>query len=89
MSEKIIKSRFSLTHDTYDNWSIIGNDFIPAAGEIIIYDANAENVSPRIKIGDGIKSLNDLSFFMNEIEGFATEEYVRNYVEETILGGAW
>lgn len=62
MSEKIIKSRFSLTHDTYDNWFAIGNDFIPVAGEIIVYDADAANVSPRIKIGDGVVSLNNLPF---------------------------
>jgi hypothetical protein len=56
------QSRFSLTHDAYENWSAIGDNFIPAAGEIIIYDADVENISPRFKIGDGVRTINNLEF---------------------------
>lgn len=37
-------------------------DFIPELGEIIIYNVDANNELPRMKIGDGHTLINDLPF---------------------------
>lgn len=51
-NEKIIKARQVQKHDTEANWNKAEN-FIPKAGEIIVYDPDELNPSSRIKIGDG------------------------------------
>lgn len=48
-----VKTRILHKHDTEENWQKAAN-FVPMAGEIIIYDADETNTTPRIKIGDGI-----------------------------------
>ena len=47
----------TLKHDTAANWAKAVN-FIPAKGEVIIYD----DMDPPFKIGDGIRNVNDLPF---------------------------
>lgn len=61
MSNKIINTRITQKHDTQENWDKAVN-FIPMAGEIIVYDADTENVRPRIKVGDGVNSVSALPF---------------------------
>ena len=51
-------------HDIAANWK--NSDFIPEAGEYIIYDPDEYTNFPRIKIGDGIHTVNEL-FFVSEI----------------------
>lgn len=60
-NEKNINSRVQHKHDTEANWNKATN-FIPKAGEIIIYDADLTYNYPRIKIGDGNTLLSTLSF---------------------------
>lgn len=67
-------SRIVMKHDIEANWKKAIN-FIPLAGEIIVYDAEdsstdltgTDRVSPiiyeRFKIGDGITTVNALKFF--------------------------
>lgn len=55
-----IKSRIQLKHDTAAHWELATN-FIPKAGEIIIYDADSDN-PVRYKIGDGVTGVNALPF---------------------------
>lgn len=50
----------TLKHDTAVNWAKAIN-FIPAKGEVIIYD----DMDPPFKIGDGIRNVNDLPFTNN------------------------
>ena len=38
------------------------NKLIPKAGELIIYDVDATHTEPRLKIGNGTTSINDLPF---------------------------
>ena len=64
MAEKIINSRTQQKHDTQVNWDKAIN-FIPKAGEIIVYDEDATHSYPRIKIGDGKSFLADLEFLVN------------------------
>lgn len=70
MAEKRIYGRAVQKHDFEKNW-IKATNFIPMAGEIIVYDRD-DNVTDeslkgnysyeRIKIGDGIQNVNVLPF---------------------------
>lgn len=55
-----INARIALKHSTEVDWQKAIN-FIPLAGEIIIYDADANN-PVRYKIGDGTTNVNALPF---------------------------
>lgn len=61
MSEKNINSRIAHKHDVESNW-IKATNFIPKAGEIIIYDIDHNNTAPRMKVGDGATYVNNLPF---------------------------
>ena len=64
-----MKERIQIKHDTTQNWAKAVN-FIPLAGELIIYDGVLENgiyiEQPRIKIGDGVHKLAELPFMSIE-----------------------
>ena len=70
MAQKAFNSRISMKHDKEENWLKAVN-FKPLAGEMIIYDADGEYNSPRIKIGDGNTVVSELPFFY---EGFTQAE---------------
>ena len=61
-----MKERIQVKHDIAENWAKAVN-FIPLPGEIIIYDGLIEDgkyvEQPRLKIGDGIHTVNELPFF--------------------------
>ena len=59
--EKKIASRIIHKHDIEANWSKATN-FIPKIGEFVIYDADENYTYARIKIGDGVTAINNLSF---------------------------
>lgn len=61
MSEKTFNTRIVHKHDTAENWAKATN-FIPKAGELIIYDPDETNEYARVKIGDGEKTVGDLPF---------------------------
>lgn len=73
MAKKNIDSRIQHKHDIEANWQK-ANNFIPLAGELIIYDADENHSSPRLKIGDGTSLINLLKFFTDESK--ADKEYV-------------
>lgn len=80
--QNTLNTRILLKHDTPERWNEIPN-FIPLAGEIIIYDG----VKPQIKIGDGISTLTELNFLINEIEPISEsriDAICGGYVEEPI-----
>ena len=64
-----MKERIQVKHDIAANWAKAVN-FIPLAGELIIYDGIIEEgiyiEQPKLKIGDGIHNVNDLPFINNE-----------------------
>ena len=64
-----MKDRVLIKHDIAENWAKAVN-FIPMAGELIIYDGIVENgvylEQPRIKVGDGIHKLAELPFLNTE-----------------------
>lgn len=55
------------THDTEANWNNLQKTFIPKAGEIIIYDIDETHSNERFKIGDGIKTVQELPFAVDNI----------------------
>lgn len=64
-TEKTLKTRVVLKHDTEANWKTAGNaanPFIPKKGEVIIYDPDGTHTYSRQKVGDGIKNINALPF---------------------------
>lgn len=73
-TDKIISSRIQQKHDIEANWEKAIN-FIPKVGEIIVYDPDDSHVYSRIKIGDGVTSINNLKF---NLDGYATEGYVED-----------
>ena len=60
MSETI-NARIKFKHDVESNWNKAKN-FVPTAGELIIYDVDENNISPRFKIGDGTTNVIKLPF---------------------------
>lgn len=61
MAEKRIYGRSVQKHDVQSNWEKAIN-FIPMAGEIIVYDVDTNYNYERIKIGDGETNVNALPF---------------------------
>lgn len=69
MSEQIFNTRIVHKHDTEANWNKAIN-FIPKAGELIIYDPDENYVYSRIKIGDGVTIVTNLPFIKAEAKNF-------------------
>ena len=59
-----MKARISQLHKTEAEWTIWLNttEFIPYPGELVIYDPDDNYDYARIKVGDGIKNLQELPF---------------------------
>lgn len=61
MAEKTLNTRIQQKHDIEANWLKAVN-FIPKVGEVIVYDIDETHTTPRMKIGDGVKNINELEF---------------------------
>ena len=59
MAEKSLSARVIMKHDRDVNWQKSSN-FVPKDGEIIVY--SFASGQPRIKIGDGATTVNNLVF---------------------------
>lgn len=59
-----VKTRVQTKHDTEANWN--NASFAPLAGEIIIYDKDADHDKQRVKVGDGETPLGDLPFIVDK-----------------------
>ena len=89
MANKTFQGRIIQKHDTQANWEKATN-FIPKAGEIIIYDTDETHYYCRIKIGDGSTLINNLPFSTEEeIESYAAPiSHTHNYAGSSSAGGA-
>lgn len=89
MAEKQFNGRIIQKHDSEANWEKATN-FIPKAGEIIIYDTDETHYYCRIKIGDGSTLINNLPFSTEEeIESYAAPiSHTHNYAGSSSAGGA-
>ena len=61
MAENSFKTRIIHKHDIESNWALAVN-FIPKAGELIVYDVDDSHSSPRFKIGNGRDVVTSLPF---------------------------
>ena len=59
-----MKARVCNLHKTEAEWAKL-NTWVPEAGELIVYDPDAKHSYARIKMGDGVKPLRDLDFFID------------------------
>lgn len=59
-----MKARISQLHNTEVEWLKL-TTWVPAAGEIIVYDPDTNYNYARIKIGDGKKILKNLPFLID------------------------
>lgn len=78
-----MKARLSLLHKTEADWNKLPN-FIPYAGELIIFDADQQYDYVRLKLGDGKTKLSDLPFFIDA--AITTYVYKHQYDEEIDCG---
>ena len=62
--EKNMNTRIQHKHDIEANWNKALN-FIPKIGEIIVYDIDDNCNYSRFKIGDGVRTINDLEFLLD------------------------
>ena len=89
--EKNINTRVQHKHDIEVNWNKAIN-FIPKAGEIIIYDADEKYNYSRIKVGDGVKSVINLSFINGDKTNQDESTYIYKQDEEpesAEVGALW
>ena len=90
--EKNMNTRIQHKHDIEANWNKALN-FIPKIGEIIVYDIDENYNYSRFKIGDGVRTINDLEFLLNTqyiLHNSNTlsqllEQYILNIDYDTIL----
>lgn len=59
-----MKARISQLHKTEAEWKSF-NDFVPEAGELVIYDPDDKCDYARVKVGDGKTLLQKLPFFID------------------------
>lgn len=66
MAQKPLNARILHKHSPGVDWDKAVN-FIPMSGELIIYDADEEQILPRLKIGDGVTLVNDLAYTLGPL----------------------
>lgn len=81
--EKKMNTRIQHKHDTEANWNKALN-FIPKIGEIIVYDIDENHNYSRFKIGDGVRTINNIEFSQTDLTGYATESYVNSAVANLV-----
>ena len=79
-TEKNISSRIINKHDIEANWDKAIN-FIPKAGEIIVYDRDETYDYERIKIGDGETAVVNLPFAIVQPDWNQNDETALDYVK--------
>lgn len=77
-----MKARVSQLHKTEAEWLKL-NDWVPEAGEIIVYDPDETYEYARVKLGDGQKALKELNFFIDS----AIAAYMQKQQSPKILDG--
>lgn len=82
--EQLTRVTMSQKHDIEAHWKLAKN-FIPKAGEIIVYDPDETHDYARFKCGDGVTYVNDLPFIFKIDENYATKEYVNNAVANVTI----
>lgn len=79
-----MKARISLLHKTEAEWLAL-RAFKPDAGEVIVYDPDSTINYSRVKIGDGVHTLVELPFLIEEIANTIVDKYQSDYQRAEIL----
>lgn len=82
MSEPRMKARVSQLHKTEAEWSKL-KSWVPEAGEIIVYDPDSQHNYARVKIGDGKRDLQSLTFLIDS----AINTYMQKQRHSEVLDG--
>lgn len=77
-----IKARIKNKHDTEANWASAVN-FIPLAGEVIVYDVDSNHAYPRFKVGDGETLVSALPYSTDVLTSYVTETELASALNET------
>lgn len=80
MSDKYLQARHMQKHDIEANWEVSGN-FVPMPAEWIVYDIDENYTYPRLKIGDGVTSVNNLPFVIMPPDWNQTDETAPDYIK--------
>lgn len=89
MSERTLGARAGRRHDTEANWLQVTN-YVPKAGELIVYDTDATHDAPRFKVGDGVTNVNALPFAAAHSIGSVRIDQTINPADWTAQsGGKW
>lgn len=89
-----IKTRIQLKSDTEANWNKAGpkegsNGFVPLAGELIVYTADATHPFSRLKVGDGQTNVVSLPFIdAGTLNGTEVEVVKKSTFNEFPLSGS-
>lgn len=67
MAQKEFNTRIQLKSDTEANW-LKATNFTPLKGEMIVYNADENYNYERIKIGDGVRKVNELPFVNTQVQ---------------------
>lgn len=59
-----MKARISQLHKTEAQWDST-LPWIPEPGELVVYDPDEKHRYARIKVGDGVRTLHELDFFID------------------------
>jgi hypothetical protein len=78
-----MKARVSNLHKTEAEWAKLSN-WVPEAGELVVYDSDRQHDYARLKVGDGEKSLKELPFFIDSAVNTILQ---KNRHQEVIDGG--
>lgn len=78
MAEKTLNTRMQQKHDVEANWKK-ATGFIPKVGEIIVYDKDTIYSYPRIKIGDGTRTVTALPFVTTSVNGSTGDVRITAY----------
>lgn len=60
-----MKARISQLHKQESEWCKLAS-WIPEAGEFVVYDPDDRYSYARLKVGDGIHTLQELDFFIDQ-----------------------
>lgn len=87
MSKKI-NARIVQKHDIEDNWLKAVN-FVPMQGEIVVYDKDENYDYERIKVGDGVTLVSDLSFVADAIDERLDAVEAVVMPAKSVVSGTW
>ena len=80
MAQKQLNGRIALKHDLEVNWVAAAqrSNFTPNPGEVIIYDPDENHAQARIKIGDGVRNVEELPFYAGSWNDLSDKPFGEN-----------